>query len=148
MSSLLPGRNTAPLNDNDIKRISNNLLGLDSSVAFRYVEGATTRFQVSQTEDGEEFGEIIFSKDVYPGNNIANPNSALSLKSAIAHELGHFHRWENRTELAHGFKTHIDEAMTSLEAALRYGHKLDKTDIDGLISDALHRLQLYIAEEG
>lgn len=146
MSSLLPGRNAAPLSDNDIKRIAHNLLGLDNNVAFRYVEGETTRFCVTQNENGEEYGEIIFSRDVYPGNNVANPNSTLSLKSAIAHELSHFHRWQNRTELAHGYKAHLDEAMTSLEAALRYGHDMDKTDTEGLISDALRRIQLYIAE--
>lgn len=146
MSSLLAGRNTAPLNDQEIRRISNMTLGLDNRINFKYSEGTTTRFITTVDENGETYGEIVFSNDVYPGGNVANPNSALSLKAAIAHELSHYHRWENRTELEHGFKTHIDEAMTSLEAALRYGRDLDTTDIEGLISDALQRLRLYIAE--
>lgn len=146
MSSLLTGRNTAPLDNTDIRRISNMVLGLDNGVNFKYEEGANTRFLTRTDEAGEVHGEIIFSNDVYPGTNIANPNSALTLKAAIAHELTHFHRWQNRTELPHGVKTHIDEAMTSLEAALRYGRDLDRTDFEGLISDALQRLRMYIAE--
>ena len=141
--SLLDGRNLAPLTDHEIRRVSSTFLGMDSNVNSLYQEGTTTRF-IPKIEDGEEFGEIIFSSDIYPGPNIANPNATLSMKGAVAHELTHYHRWQDKTELPHGNMTHIDEAMTSLEATLRYFHDLDNTDIQGLISDSLQRLRLFV----
>lgn len=146
MTSLLTGRNLAPLNDQDTRRVSSVFLGLDGNVNARYEAGATTRFVISQDDNGQEFGEIIFSSDIYPGQNVANPNATLSLKGAAAHELTHYYRWQDKSELPHGTMTHIDEAMTSLEAALRYSHSLDKTDVQGLISDALQRIRLFLAE--
>jgi hypothetical protein len=145
-TSLLSGRSTAPLNDQDIRRVSSTFLGMDDKVNVRFQMGATTRFVISQDDDGQEFGEIVFSSDIYPGQNVTNPNATLSLKGAIAHELTHFYRWQNKSELPHDTMTHIDEAMTSLEAALRYSHSLDQTDVQGLISDALQRIHLFLAE--
>jgi hypothetical protein len=146
-NSLLEGRNNAPLSEKEIKRASNTFIGFDQNVNVRYEPGAHTRFRVSEDEAGEEYGEIIFSEDIYPGNNVANPNSALSVPGAAAHELAHFYRWQGKTELPDGQLTHIDEAMTSLEAALRYSHGLSTTDLHGLISDALQRLRLFVGEQ-
>lgn len=146
MTSLLTGRNLAPMNDQEIRRVSNVFLGLDGNINARYEAEATTRFVVSQDENDQEFGEIIFSSDIYPGQMVTNPNATLSLKGAAAHELTHYYRWQDKSELPHGTMTHIDEAMTSLEAALRYSHSLDKTDVQGLISDALQRIRLFLAE--
>lgn len=145
--SLLDGRNVAPLTEHEIRRATNTFMGMDNRVVVRFQEASTTRFRQDVSEDGEEYGEIIFSNDVYPGRNIANPNSALSLKGAAAHELAHYYRWEGKTELPHGTMTHIDEAMTSLEAALRFSQHLDATDIQGLISDSLQRLTLFLNEQ-
>ena len=145
--SLLAGRNVAPLSDKEIQRVSSTFLGMDNKVNVKYESGSSTKFVVSQDAEGQEFGEIVFSNDIYPGQSITNPNAALSLRGAVAHELTHVYRWQDKTELPHGVNTHIDEAMTSLEAALRYSHSLDTTDVQGLISDSLHRLRLYIAEE-
>jgi hypothetical protein len=144
--SLLPGRNTAPLDRREIQRAASMFIGLDTKVNARYEARSSTRFIASVDEDGQELGEIVFSEDIYPGNNIANPNAALSLKGAAAHELAHYYRWQDKTELPHGEMRHVDEAMTSLEAALRYLHDLDKSDIQGLISDSLQRLRLHLAE--
>lgn len=146
-NSLLAGRNNAPLDNVAIKRASNTFLGFGEDVNVIYESGSTTRFRVVTDDAGEEYGEVIFSEDIYPGQNIANPNSALSLAGAAAHELAHFHRWQGKTDLHHGHLVHIDEAMTSLEAALRYPHKLNSTDLQGLISDALQRLRLFVAEQ-
>ena len=146
VQSLLGGRNNAPLTDQEIRRAASTFLGLDNKVNVRYETNAATRFIASIDEDGQEFGEIVFSSDIYPGRNIANPNAALTLKGAAAHELTHHYRWQDKTELPHGELTHIDEAMTSLEAALRYTHALDTTDIQGLISDSLQRIRLFLAE--
>lgn len=143
-ASLLDGRNAAPLNDREQRRAANVFLGLDPAVNARYEAGARTRFQVSVDDSGEEFGEVVFSADIYPGGNLINPNASLSLDGAAAHELAHYYRWVNKSELPHGELTHIDEAMTSLEAALRFGAKLSANDIQGLISDALHRLRLHL----
>jgi hypothetical protein len=121
-------------------------LGLDRNVNARYEEGTRTRFVTDIDGGGEEYGEIIFSSDVYPGANLVNPNASLSLDGAAAHELAHYYRWLNKSELPHGQLSHIDEAMTSLEAALRFSEKLSSNDIQGLISDALHRLRMHVAE--
>ena len=145
-ASLLEGRNSTPLTDREKRRATNVFLGLDSKVNTRHEEGARTRFVTGLDESEEEYGEIIFSADIYPGGNLANPNASLSLDGAAAHELAHHYRWINKSELPHGQLTHIDEAMTSLEAALRFAGKLSEGDIQGLISDSLHRLRLYVAE--
>lgn len=145
--SLLDGRNLSPLTEQEIRRASNTFLGLDNKVNVKYEVNSTTRF-ISRQDDGEdEYGEIVFSSDIYPGRNITNPNASLSLKGAAAHELSHYYRWQDKTELPLGIMTHIDEAMTSLEAALRYSQHLDMTDVHGLISDSLHRLRLFLQEQ-
>jgi hypothetical protein len=146
LASLLDGRNPAPLTEREQRRAANVFLGLDRSVNARYEEGARTRFLVGVDESGDEFGEIIFSADIYPGPNLINPNASLSLEGAAAHELSHYYRWSNKSELPHGHLTHLDEAMTSLEAALRFPQSLSANDIQGLISDALHRLRLHVDE--
>lgn len=145
-ASLLDGRNNTPLDDREKKRAANVFLGLDAKVSARYEEGTKTRFVTGVDEAGEEYGEIVFSADIYPGTNLANPNASLSLDGAAAHELAHFYRWVNKSELPHGELVHIDEAMTSLEAALRFAGKLSHADVQGLISDALHRLRLHVAQ--
>lgn len=147
IGSLLGGRNVVPLSRQEITRASNSFLGMDANVNARYEAGATTKFVTAVDQDGQEFGEVVFSDDIYPGQNIANPNAALTLKGAVAHELAHYYRWQDKTELPHGVMTHIDEAMTSLEAALRYSRALDNTDTQGLISDSLQRLRLFLAEQ-
>ena len=145
--SLLDGRQVAPLTDAEIRRASSTFMGLDNKINVRYEAQGSTRFVTGTNEFGEEFGEIVFSCDLYPGTNIANPNSALSMKAAAAHELAHFYRWTDKSELPHGMLTHIDEAMTSLEAAIRYAQDLNTTDTHGLISDALQRLRLFVATQ-
>jgi len=147
MSSLLDGRHVAPLSDAEIRRASSTFMGLDNQVNVRHEAHGNTRFRTSVDEFGEEFGEIVFSSDLYPGTNIANPNSALTMKAAAAHELAHFYRWTDKSELPHGVLTQIDEAMTSLEAAIRYAAALNSTDMHGLISDALQRLRLFVATQ-
>jgi hypothetical protein len=144
--SLLDGRNVAPLTDTEIRRAANIFIGLAERVNAKYENGSATRFVFKLDEYGEEYGEIIFSEDIYPGKNMVNPNAALSLKGAAAHELAHYYRWQDKTELPHGHLTHIDEAMTSLEAALRFHANLDVTDLQGLISDSLQRLRLFVSD--
>lgn len=143
-ASLPPGRNTTDLTDKEIKRAITTFLGLDNTVNARYEHGTSTRFIVSVDEGGDEYGEVIVSEDIYPGPNVVNPNSTLSLLGAAAHELAHYHRWANKTELDHGVLSEIDEAMTSLEAAIRFSHQLKPADTLGLIADALHRLNGYV----
>jgi hypothetical protein len=145
-ASLLDGRNLTTLTDREQRRAANIFLSLDQYVNARYEEGTRTRFVTSIDETGEEYGEIVFSADIYPGGNLVNPNASLSLGGAAAHELAHFYRWINKSELPFGQLTHIDEAMTSLEAALRFSGPLSPNDIQGLISDALHRLRLHVEE--
>jgi hypothetical protein len=39
---------------------------------------------------------------------------------------------------------HLDEALTSLQATLRYDRQLSDHDVRQLVSDAIQRLQLYV----
>lgn len=148
--SLLGGRNTKPLTETEIRRATNTFLGFDDSVPARHESGSRTMFRVSMDESGQEYGEIIFGADLYPGHSVLDPNAALGLDAAVAHELTHYHRWKDKTELSANHLRHIDEALTSLQATLRYGERLKPADIRQLVADATQRLQLFVqdSEEG
>jgi hypothetical protein len=66
------------------------------------------------------------------------------MKGAVAHEISHFHRHRNLTELNDERLRHIDEAMTSLEAIGRFPRELSDHDTRELAADALHRLRLFV----
>jgi hypothetical protein len=110
----------------------------------QFAANEITRFRVVGEGEGQQ-GEIIFGPDIYPGKNIANPNSSLSLKAAVAHELTHFHRWIDKTELDGEPLRELDEALTSLEAVLRYERHLGEHDVRQLVAEAIQRVQMYVA---
>src|ERR1700723_798458 len=145
-SSLLAGRNKAPLNSGEIRRASNVFLGLDATVSARYDANSETAFRLVTGEPGGEYGEIVFGPDIYPGSSVVDPNSALSLDAAAAHELTHYHRWRDKAEIKDDRLMHVDEALTSLQAISRYEHRLNKTDRRLLVADAILRLNLYLQE--
>jgi hypothetical protein len=97
-------------------------------------------------EDNHEFGEVIVGPDIYPGPSVVDPNSALGLTAAAAHELTHFHRWRDKTALPEDSMEYIDEALTSLQAIFRYQRDLNEHDVRQLIADAIQRLQLYVQQ--
>jgi len=145
--SLLAGRRRDPLSPQDVRRATNTFLGLDENAPpTRYDANENTGFRVSIDERGQEFGEIVFGPDIYPGAGVVDPNSALGIKAAAAHELTHYHRWNDATQLDAGRLNHIDEALTSLEAAIRYDRRFNEHDVRQLISDAIQRLQIYVQE--
>lgn len=144
---LLIGRNNAPLDSEGTRRALNTFLGFEGKVNVRYEEGERTRFRVTNVAD-EEIPEIVFGPDIYPGRNVANPNSSLSMEAAAAHEIVHFYRWQSKTELPHGELEEIDEALTSLEAVLRFPRQLNDHDIRQLVEDAIQRLQIYALRRG
>ncbi|OWY60114.1 hypothetical protein B7486_70935, partial [cyanobacterium TDX16] len=109
-------------------------------------EGNATRFVVEEDEEGEKVGKIYYGADVYPGADVADPNSALSMKAAVAHEISHFHRWQDATQIVPEEFKHLDEALTSLDAALRFPKELSQHEVSQLIRDAIHRLQQLKAE--
>lgn len=141
--SLLAGRSAQPLGESEIRSVTQTIIGLDNAVAFVHDATGYTRFVVA-TEAGVEVGRIHFGHDIYPGASVLDPNSALSMKAAVAHEISHFHRWEDRTELPRGVHTHLDEALTSLDAALRFP-QLSAHEVQQLVRDAMQRLQLHNA---
>src|SRR5262245_13003469 len=143
--SLLAGRNRAPLSTEEIRRASNTFLGLDRSVNARYDPTVQSVFRVCM-DAGEEYGEVVFGPDIYPGSGVVDPNSALSLDAAAAHELTHYHRWKSKIALPEDAFENLDEALTSLEAILRYDRHLSESDRRQLVSDAIQRIQLYIKE--
>lgn len=145
--SLLGGRSTKPLSDGEIRSVGSTILGFGDEVSFKHDPTGATRFVVEE-EEGEEVGRIYYGADVYPGPGVLDPNSALTMKAAVAHELSHFHRWNDRTELPLGEHTPLDEALTSLDAVLRYSSKLSEHEIQQLVRDAVHRLQTHRAELG
>ncbi|ASP73865.1 hypothetical protein CDO28_20165 (plasmid) [Sinorhizobium meliloti] len=141
-TSLLAGRNTAPLSDNDIRRVGNTFYGLDREAVFAHADGENTRCRVIEVE-GEIVCEIRFGADIFPGKSVVDPNSALSMRAAAAHELSHLHRWRDKTELDGDHLVEIDEALTDLEAILRYYPQLNENEIRQLIADAIQRLQIF-----
>lgn len=139
--SLLAGRNGAPLDQREVSRAINVFLGLDAMAPVRYEEGARTRFRVS-FEEVEGIVEIVFGPDLYPGIGVVDANSSLSLQAA-AHELTHYYRWHDKREIIHDHLFEIDEALTSLEAILRFPKELTPNDVRQLVADAIQRLQIY-----
>ncbi|WP_374275320.1 hypothetical protein [Brevundimonas sp.] len=108
---------------------------------------------MSVDQDGEEFGEVIFSEDIFPGGGIVDANSVLSVNAAAAHEAMHHHRWVDRSEIDEPDLEEIDEALTSLEAFQRYPRQLEDHDARMLVADAIQRLNMYVrrwraAQEG
>lgn len=144
--SLLPGRSTVPLDERRVNSVVATFRGLQADVPpedhcdFRHDPLAATHFEPEDGEDGTPFGMIVFSSDIYPGTGVLDPNSELSMKAAAAHELSHYHRWRDTTELPVG---HLDEALTSLDAALRYSRALSSHEIQQLIRDAMKRISLH-----
>jgi hypothetical protein len=97
------------------------------------------------TDQGQHFGEVVFGPDIYPGGNVADANSALSVESAAAHELAHFHRWKDKLAIADDEFEHLDEALTSLAIVQRYDRALDHTAVRQLVADAIQRIQHYVS---
>lgn len=145
--SLLGGRNVVPLTDAQVRSVANTFLGLDDRSAPKYDPQSRTIFRV-RVEDGQEVSEIVFGPDIYPGTGVADPNSSLSMKAAVAHELCHHYRHADLTEINDETLKHIDEALTSLEAIQRFPRQLNDHDIRQLVADAMHRLQLFAQEHG
>jgi hypothetical protein len=145
-SSLLAGRNNVPLTPEEIRRATNVFLGFEDKVNARHDPSSKTAFRVSGDGSGNVYGEVVFGPDIYPGSSIVDPNSALSLQAAAAHELTHYHRWTDKTAISEEHLEHVDEALTSLQAILRYDHQLNRTDVRVLISDAMQRLHLYVKQ--
>lgn len=141
-ASLIAGRNAAPLSVEEIRRVANTFIGLDREANFRYAEGEPTRCRVETTEH-EVICEIVYGSDIFPGNNVIDPNSSLSMRAASAHELSHFHRWRDKTEIDGEHLIEIDEALTSLDAVQRYHNHLSENEIRQLVADAMQRLQMF-----
>ncbi|WP_413709139.1 hypothetical protein [Rhizobium sp. Rhizsp82] len=117
-------------------------MGLDREAVFAYGEGEATRCRVIEIE-GEIVCEIRYGADIFPGKSVVDPNSALSMRAAAAHELTHFHRWKDKTEVDGDHLVEIDEALTDLEAILRYYADFNDSEIRQLVSDAIQRLQIF-----
>ncbi len=139
--SLLAGRNQQPLSDNDVRRAINTFIGFEQKAPVRHDPLLRTSFRVD-VQNNEEVAEIVFGLDLYPGQGVADPNSSLSMEGAAAHELTHWHRWADKTELTDPYLYEIDEALTSLEAAIRYP-RLSEHSVRQLIADAIQRLQMF-----
>jgi hypothetical protein len=139
--SLLAGRHAAQLEAAEITRAYNTFIGLDNTVPVRYQQGVRTVFRVPAADGGD--CEIVFGEDIYPGGGVVDPNSSLSLQAAAAHELTHFYRWRDKTELDGDDLAEIDEALTSLEATLRFPRDLSAHDMRQLVADAVQRLQMF-----
>lgn len=148
--SLLGGRRTQPLTDGEIRTVINTFLGLDRHVPAQHDPDRPTAFRVDE-EEGQEVGRIYFSADIYPGPSVADPNSALSMQAAVAHEISHFHRWKDNTQLPYARYRDLDEAHASLDALLRFARELTNYELEQLARDAVVRLQrlaAVLAEEG
>jgi hypothetical protein len=146
--SLLAGRNTQPLSDDDVRRVYNTFLGLDNTLPVRYEAGARTVFRVPGMGAEPSDCEVTFGEDIYPGKSVLDPNASISMQAAVAHEISHFCRWRDKTEIDDPELFEIDEALTSLEAILRFPKQLNDHDSRQLIADAIQRLQIYVQKLG
>jgi len=147
LPSLMTGRNCAPLSDEQKKRVINTFLGLDADAVVRFDDGRTV-FRVCRDEQtGEEYGEVLFGADIYPGTNIVDPNSSLGLVAAAAHELTHLYRWRDMQALDDESLEHLDEALTSLQAIANFAD-LKPREVRQLAADAMQRLRLYLQQVG
>lgn len=143
-SSLLGGRRTQPLSDHEVRSVTNTFLGLDRLVPTQHRPGSPTGFSDTD-ENGEQVGRVYFSSDIYPGPSVADPNAALSMQAAVAHELSHYHRWRDNTQLPYDRYHDLDEALTSLDALMRFREHLSPHEIEQLARDAVVRLQRLAA---
>jgi len=143
-ASLPPHRNNQPLTDEQIDRIFLTFRHLDPQIPVRHVPGVRTCFVVRPTPEGNNIGEVCFGADIHPGGAILDPNSIMSPRAAAAHECAHYHRWIDATALPQGAMDNIDEALTSLVAALRFQEKLEAVEVRSLISDAIARLAMFV----
>ncbi len=141
--SLLAGRNSRALSNDDVRRVFNTFLGLEPNLSVRYSAGSRTVFRVPAREADGGDCEVTFGEDIYPGNSVLDPNSSLSMQAAVAHEVSHYYRWRDKTEINDDALEQIDEALTSLEAILRFPRQLNDHDVRQLVADAIQRLQLY-----
>lgn len=140
-SSLLAGRSNQPLDDRQIRAVAETFAGLDYAVPVRFDDEGRTSFRVEVDEFGVRTGIVVYGRDIYPGTGIVDPNSALSMPAAAAHEVSHYYRWRDRLELPETEFEYLDEALTSLDAAVRFS--LQPHEVRQLILDATHRIQLY-----
>ncbi len=142
--SLLAGRNAQPLSDEDVRRVFNTFLGLDNTLPVRYEAGARTVFRVPARGPEPADCEVTFGEDIYPGNTVLDPNASLSMQAAVAHEVTHYCRWRDKTEINEEGLEAIDEALTSLDSILRFPRQLNDHDTRQLVADAIQRLQLFV----
>jgi hypothetical protein len=133
-----------PLTADAASRVSAIFFALDAEVPVRHDPTQPTRFVLTIDEEGREMAEITYGADIHPGPGIGDPNSSLGSKAAAAHELAHYYRWLEKSELAIGRLDPLDEALTSLQAILRYEHVLKPMEIRQLVADAVQRIQLYV----
>ena len=143
-ASLLEGRNTEPLSEERVKAVHATFHWFDRAANVKF-DGGRTRFSVI-VGNPEVNHEILFGPDIFPGQNIGNPNSCLSMRAAVVHELSHKARHDNGFEVDEPELEHIDEALTSLSAILQFQRKLDDFEIAELVADAVHRLQKFVQE--
>ncbi|MFE8887857.1 hypothetical protein ACFYLX_18615 [Pseudarthrobacter enclensis] len=61
-------------------------------MTYQHDPTGSTRFVVEQDEEDQDFDIVYFGNDVYPGVDVLDPNSALSMQAAVAHEISHYHR--------------------------------------------------------
>ncbi|QAV69251.1 hypothetical protein ESZ53_01610 [Salinibacterium sp. UTAS2018] len=140
--SLIAGRSNLPLDDRQIRIVAETFSGFDYQVPFRYEDTARTSFRVEVNEFGNEEGIVVVGRDVFPGASIIDPNSALSMKAAVAHEISHYYRWKDQTEFPELEYEYLDEALTSLDASLRFP-ALSPHELKQLVLDAIQRIQIY-----
>ncbi len=105
-------RSREPLTDRHVEEIERfwDMLGGDPQ------RTEADRAEGSRTAFSPATGKVRFGSDVYPGRG-GSPNERLSMQAAVAHELRHLQRHDEGLTLVQPGLEHIDEAVTSLEAA-------------------------------
>jgi hypothetical protein len=145
-------RNERPLTEEEKEQV------ITYAVSLGMPENKIVFIEYGFTAYGSDFDILKIGTDVLPLNKrVQNPNSNISLKGTIAHELiGH------REAQLNGFTQSIDvleEAQASIRAA-RFAPDIDEQERMDLLKDAIRRLRnenikirdvknkLYINERG
>lgn len=136
-TSLPPGRNQSSLDEAQKAQVEQAFRGLGYQGKLEFREGPGTKSGFVPNNAGEPC--IVIGADIFPGKAM-NPNAMMDMLSAAAHEISHHSRWTNSWE--HREFEHLDEAVTSLQAACWSKQFLSPSQIESLVSDAIERLGL------
>ena len=139
---LASGRNKTPLTTAQRERVREHVSALlpDVEVEFDDAHDAYTHMKETYDADSNRVGKLVVAADFLPGNADPMPNSMVDDLATAAHELMHIVRWRYQHELDYKKHRDLEEAFTSLQAAVFFCKDLREQQLVMLANDAMQRL--------